>query len=373
MKKILIAANADAATNPRPNRMILFLKDHYDVYYLGTGCINDPKVQYIPLPLWRKDLFHRIYKLIRVKLGRYESYLRFNNEEQLIAQLQEHQFNAVICHDLILLPLLSKVHKKIIFDAREYYPRHFKDRPLWRFFLQELNQHLCEQYLKLPAYCMTVSRGLADEYFRSYGVRMEVFLSLPYEYKCNPSEVNPANIRMIYHGNANPSRKIEIMIQVMEYVDERFSLDLMMVFTKLDRGYYRKLEKLVQKHKNVRIIPPVPFDEIIPKTNKYDIGFFFCLPSTFNLKHTMPNKLFEFVQARLAVAIGPSPDMREFVEKQGVGIAAEKFTPQAMASALNKLTAADVIKFKQKSDIAARRFNASTNKEKILKIVEKIV
>ena len=87
----------------------------------------------------------------------------------------------------------------------------------------------------------------------------------------------------------------------------------------------------------------------------------------------MPNKLFEFVQARLGVAIGPSPDMKNFVEQQGVGIVAEEFTPRSMASALNKLSTSDIIEFKQKSNKVSREFNASANKKKALDLIEKVL
>lgn len=97
------------------------------------------------------------------------------------------------------------------------------------------------------------------------------------------------------------------------------------------------------------------------------------MPSSFNVKHMMPNKLFEFVQARLAVAIGPSPDMKKFVEQQGVGIVAEDFSPRSMASALNSLSTADIIRFKQKSNEAAKQFNASVNKKKILELIDQVI
>ena len=373
MKKILIAACADASTNPRPNRMIRFLKEKYDICYLGTGSIKDKKIHFIPLPSKTNNVLRRVNKLVQLKCGKYEDFVRYDNQEKFISILKGYQFDAIVCHDLLLLPLLSKINngEKIIFDAREYYPRHFEDRLLWKFLYQGLNEYLCEKYLGLPHYSMTVSQGLADEYLHNYGVKMDVMLSLPREEKCKPSDVDPDHIRMIYHGNAHPSRQIEVMIQVMDYVDKRFSLDLMMVGT--HSRYYRKLEKIVQQHPNVHIIPPVSFSKIICETNKYDVGLYFCLPSSFNVKYMMPNKLFEFVQARLGVAIGPSPDMKNFVEQQGVGIVAEEFTPRSMASALNKLSTSDIIEFKQKSNKVSREFNASANKKKALDLIKKVL
>ena len=83
-------------------------------------------------------------------------------------------------------------------------------------------------------------------------------------------EIPNSKLFIIGEGKTRP--QIEKMIQVMEYVDKRFSLDLMMVDT--DNRYYKRLNKIADKVDSVNIIPPVPFNAIIQETNKYDIGFF---------------------------------------------------------------------------------------------------
>ena len=37
---------------------------------------------------------------------------------------------------------------------------------------------------------------------------------------------------------------------------------------------------------------PVPFDEIIPMLNKYDLGFYYLEPKGFNVTYNLPNKFF---------------------------------------------------------------------------------
>ena len=84
-------------------------------------------------------------------------------------------------------------------------------------------------------------------------------------------------------------------------------------------------------------------------------------PVTFNLKHCMPNKLFEFIQGRLAVAIGPSPDMAKFLIDNEIGIIAESFEPEALAEKLNKLTAESITEMKNRSHELAYKWNAERN------------
>jgi hypothetical protein len=126
-------------------------------------------------------------------------------------------------------------------------------------------------------------------------------------------------------------------------------------------SYWDYLVNLVNTRNNVRIIPSVKMQEIIPTIKKYDIGVFIVPPANFNLKHTLPNKLFEYIQARLAVAIGPSPEMQEIVKKYQCGFISDDFSPKSMAELLNRQTAESIYQFKMNADIAAGELNNEKN------------
>ena len=184
--------------------------------------------------------------------------------------------------------------------------------------------------------------------------------------------INPNHIRIIHHGNASPDRCIEAMIETMDYVDSRFTLDLMLVAT-FHQDYFQKLQAMVEKRKNVHIIPPVSFEEIIPFSSYYDIGFFLVPPTTYNLQMCLPNKFFEFIQARLAIAIGPSPEMARLVQEYNLGIIAKDFSPQEMAKSLNALTKEQILQYKENANKAAKILNAEKEGEKLFKILEEAI
>ena len=192
------------------------------------------------------------------------------------------------------------------------------------------------------------------------------FTSFPTHY------VQENSIRIIHHGMASPDRYIHKMIEVMDYVDSRFTLDLMLVATYY-QDYFETLQQMAAERQNTRIIPIVPFEEIIPFTSQYDIGMFLVPFSTFNLKMCLPNKFFEFIQARLAIAIGPSPEMSKYVKTYKLGIISKDFTPQSMAESLNKLTKEEILQYKENSNKAAKILNAQKEGEKVLKILEEVL
>ena len=171
---------------------------------------------------------------------------------------------------------------------------------------------------------------------------------------------------------ASPERGIEVMIEAMDYVDSRFHLDLMLV-PNHQHEYFDKLQVMTQTRKNVRIIPPVPFEEIIPFTSRYDIGIFLCPPTTFNLANCLPNKFFEFIQARLMIAISPNPEMARLVRQYNLGIIAKDFSPQEMAKSLNSLSKGQILQYKENVNKAAKILNAEKEGEKLLKILEEVL
>ncbi|TSE31334.1 hypothetical protein Ttaiw_01508 [Tepidimonas taiwanensis] len=116
-----------------------------------------------------------------------------------------------------------------------------------------------------------------------------------------PSEVQEGRIRLIHHGAINRSRQIERMIDLMDFLDERFSLDLMLVNN--DAKYFGELRERAGRNPRIRFVEPVPFQEILSVLNRYDIGVYLLPFSNFNNRHALPNKFFEFVQGRLGIAI----------------------------------------------------------------------
>jgi hypothetical protein len=195
-------------------------------------------------------------------------------------------------------------------------------------------------------------------------------MSLPTLQDLHPLKPHPDHIKIVHHGAVGRSRKTEIMLEMMDYLDERFTLDLMMIVG--DVRYWERIVSLAGKKKNIRIVSPVSMQEIVLKTNQYDIGLFLVPPTNFNLQFTLPNKLFEYIQARLAVAIGPSIEMKKIVEKYDCGIVSKDFSPISLARELNRLSVEDILHFKENSHKAAQELNAERNAKRIRQIVREL-
>jgi glycosyltransferase involved in cell wall biosynthesis len=375
MKKVLVIAFSDLENDPRVFRQIDYLRKHYRVTAVGWTSPELEGVEFYKIqPLLRSPLT-RMRRAVEYKLRRYEKlYWSLYEYRPLLDILQRSKFDLILANDLDTLPFALKIANgaKILLDTHEYAPRHFADQITWRFFFQGFNEYLCGTYMKKCDEIITVSPGVAAEYKRNYGIDPIVITNAAEYVDLNPTPVDKKNIRMITHGVASPNRRLELMIRIMDYMDSRFHLDLMLlpVFPR----YYRRLEKMAAKRGNVSMIPPVERKEIIPSTNEYDISLIVFKPYTVNFRYGLFNKFFESLQARLAIVTGPSPEPQvEIVNRYGCGIVVDSFEPEEIAARLNRLTAEEIEGYKKKSHLAASELTASKNMEQLGSIVERLI
>jgi Glycosyltransferase Family 4 len=374
MKRILVISFSNLNTDPRVNRQIRLLATHYDVTAAGTADPNVDGVKYIPISTTRKPLLSKALAAAVLKLGRYEQYYWMDGRAQACrAALAQVQFDVIVANDIATLPLAFSIANgaKVILDAHEYAPRELEDSPFWRFFFQRYNDYLCRTYLGRIDAMFTVCRSIAEEYRKVYGVSASVLINAPPYLEIAPSTTVPDAIRMVHHGGAAPSRRLELMIEMMDLLDKRFRLDMFLMPSV--PAYLKRLSLLAAKGSRVRILPPIPMPQLTRRLNEYDLGVYILPPNSFNNEYALPNKFFEFVQARLGVAIGPSPEMASLIHRYKCGVVAEDFTPNALASKLIQLDRATLDYFKRRSHEAARALSFEENGQVLLRNVEKVL
>ncbi len=381
--KVLVMCLADPSSDPRPRRVIeLCISQGLDVSVLGYPT-RDPlsEVSYYEFPSPSLNIFNKIWRSIcsiassvmpSQSLGLFFEKLRFSFIYAAKVFLQGEKFDLLIVENIQLLPLAFEIkgEGKIIFDAREYYPRESEGELWFDLFESRRRVQVCREYLPRCDVVLTVSEGLRREFLKEFGVNTVVYRSTPpyVELPVRPTE--PHKFRMVYHGVANRNRRLENLIAVISLLDKRFMLDLILTG---NLRYQQELQHKAASRSRVSFPEPVPFDEIVQTIGRYDIGFFYCEPTTFNLQNCLPNKFFEFLQARLMIAIGPTPDMAELVNEYGCGVVAEEFSVQSMAKALNSLSAADIDIFKQQSDRATRELSFEKESVKMVAILNRLL
>lgn len=361
--KILLLSCKNPFHDPRPSRMLSFLKSIGTVF---IGCKEEIKSELTTFIIKQSFLmkcFQRFSQIITPNIiARWIPYLmHFKNTEQ--------NFDIIVCHDLILLPFAASLKKKskkciLIFDAREYYPLEFESSFLWKIQFQRFYHSLCERYLQKCDHVLTVSQGLQNMYHKYYKVKPIVFYSLPKYHQLLPVKVDNKVIKVIYHGAANTDRGIDIFIKAMRYLGRSYHLTLMLVEGTGGEKYMNDLKKSA-KDLPVTFKEPIPMENIIEKTNIFDIGLCCFPPSTANLQYSMPNKLFEYIQARLMIVATPLCEMKEFIKTENIGRVTKGFSAKDIADLLLSITKED-IQFHKEICSKKAKFFSNENQTQVL-------
>lgn len=370
MKKILILVFSNLKNDARLMRQINFLKNRYELTVCCFDSLPSNEYNIIILPAHQLTplkkalsavfLLLRQYSLAHAILHPYKKYLK--------QHLSGKHYDLIIANDVETLPLafeLATKETKVVFDAHEYAPKHFEDKLWWRIFFQGFNTFICRHYIPKVAGMMTIGQGLADEYEKNFGVKPQVVTNACGYVEMKPVEDNSETIRLVHHGIVNRSRRIELMIGIMKHLPANFTLDLVLMLTttssKQTKDYLQELKDLAANDPRINFPDAVPIEKIVPLLNRYDIGIIFAPPINFNYANGLPNKLFDYIQGRIGVLTGPTPEIAAIVQQYDLGVVSNDFTSQGFANKLIPLTREDIWRFKSNSNKAAHNLNAEKN------------
>ncbi|MCM8810896.1 MAG: hypothetical protein NC917_04525 [Candidatus Omnitrophica bacterium] len=376
MKRILMIAFSDIKNDPRVYRHINFIKDYYKVVAIGYKNPEISGVDFIKTEIREESIFDKFERAFFLKIKEYEKYYwdkyDFTN---VFRELKNEMFDLIIANDIDTLPLAFKIKgkAKVVFDAHEYFPKEFEESLYWRFFFQKYKEYLCKKYIPQVDVMITVGDRIAKEYFINYGIRPFVISNAAnYIDSLLPVDNRRSGIiKFVHFGYALESRKIELMIRTFKLLDK--SYELYLYLKPQSNRYYEKIKKMVKVTENVFLFDPIPYAEVIKTMNVYDLGFYILPTNNFNNANALPNKIFEFIQARLGIISGPSPEISNLVKKYGLGLITEDFTPEAAANVINKINYEDVWQFKNNAHKFAYELSAEKNKLEYLKIIENII
>jgi hypothetical protein len=343
----------------------------YQVTTAGFASPSIQGVEFIRIPQIPKPLPEKLFAAMLLKLGQFERYYWMDRKVRFALEALGHRrFDLIVANDVATLPLALRLAKgaSTVLDAHEYAPREFEEQWRFRFFLMRYADYLCRSYLSMTAGMSTVSDGIAKEYARQYGVLPKVIPNVPEYRHLDPAPVRFDAIRMVHHGAAVPGRRLESMIDLMRLLDKRFLLDFYLISS--DPAYLIRLKERAANDPRIRFLAPIDTDSLPETLNQYDIGLYILQPSSFNNAHALPNKFFEFVQARLATAIGPSPEMQRLARRYGFGIVAQDFTPGALAREMNALTVERLAALKANAHEAARELCFERFADTFLSLIE---
>jgi hypothetical protein len=350
--RILIVSYTRTEQEPRIIKQIAEFRGTYHITTAGYGPPPEGVDAHIELdPTPRATGLGRIPGifsfLLLVRMHRLYSLLE-PRDRSAYELLRAGEWDAIVAHDAATLFMTSRLTARhgVLADMHEYAPKQSLPSVKWNLLYQPYYSWVCRTYAARAAAVTTVSSGIVDEYRRVFGFEATLVVNAtPYQ----DLSVKPVGtpLRLVHSGGVSPQRRLDLMIQGVRDSSADVTLDLFLV--EGEPGLMAELRALAAGDPRIRFLDPVPYAALVSTLNSYDVGLSIFPPTTFNLAWCLPNKFFDFIQARLGVIVGPSPEMARFVEQYQMGLVLPDFEASSLTSALDSLSAERIAEWKKAS------------------------
>lgn len=273
--------------------------------------------------------------------------------------LESGSWDVVLANDVdsVGLALTLDVRRGVHADLHEYAPRQKEDNLRWRLFVAPFIRWMCRTFVRRANSVTTVGEGIASAYRRELSINAEVVSNAAPFVDLSPTETSQP-IALVHSGACLRDRNISAIVDAVERATSNVALSLYL--TPNDPQFLEELRHKAKGSKRITVCEPVPYEQLAATLNAFDVGIHILPPVSFNNLWALPNKFFDYVQARLGVIIGPSPEMMNVMQGKDFGVVADDFTAGSLARRLDELTPEVVARWKHAADAAASELSAES-------------
>jgi glycosyltransferase involved in cell wall biosynthesis len=330
-KKVVVSVINDLVTDQRVARVCNSLYESgFEVILIGRSLKTS-------LPMDRRP-----YKVKRMKLL-FSSGPLFYLEYTIRLFLELACIKADVFHsnDLdTLLPncIIAKLkRKKLVYDSHEYFTEvpelqtHPTKKRIWSFI-----ESLCFRHANI---IFTVNNSIADIYTKQYQKEVLVVRNFPYKRtvtqtytKSDFSIREDVKLIILQGSGINIDRGAEEAVDAMQYINGAVLViagggDVIPIL--------RETVREKQLEDKVIFIPKLPYHTLIQLTSLADVGLSLDKDTNLNYRYSLPNKLFDYIQAGIPIIASPLPEIKRIIEEYEVGICIENHESDELVSKIN--------------------------------------
>lgn len=353
---LLILSFSPLESDARVLKQIELFRDRYAVTTCGIGEFEREGIDHIRIPdgLAARELEGKLITLRQYRAA----YWRIPAVRWAAKALRGRRFDIILANDVEAVPLALRQRPTfgVHADLHEYSPRLHEQNEAWMRLIKPFWDWVCRRFVSRASSWSTVSGGLARQYEIDFGFAPVVVTNATPYRDVEPRPVH-APIRLVHSGVCLRNRDLLETIRGVQRSSADCTLDLYLMPN--DPVHLEELRAAADEVPGrVRVNAPVPYSELVTVLQDYDMGIFILPPNSFSHEWALPNKLFDFVQARLGIVVGPSPEMADYVRRYGLGLVTEGFDVDDISRALDGLTPEVVADFKRAAQESAHELGA---------------
>lgn len=303
--KVLVSVFNNLSTDQRVEKVCRTLSENgFQPELIGNNWCGLPEMKR-DYPFFRIVLKSKVLKFayVEFQMKLYQELLRKANKDTIL-----------LSNDLdTLLPnylISKKFNIPIVFDSHEI----FTEMPAVNGrFTQKIWRSLESFIVPKLRYMMTASESYADWFAKTYEIgRPIVVQNFPRktENLQDYSLVNSPKI-ILYQGVINPSRGLDKMIPAMQLIE---NAEFWIAGDGPKKIEYVALTKHLKLENKVKFIGKLHPEKLREITKKADVGLSIEENNGLSYYFSMPNKVSDYIQARIPVVVSDFPEMRKVVD-----------------------------------------------------------
>ncbi|PMC36608.1 hypothetical protein CJ195_14330 [Bacillus sp. UMB0899] len=268
---------------------------------------------------------------------------RFLHTFSVFKQAKETKADLYHFHDPELLPvgvlLRLFTRKPVVFDVHEHYPNAIMSKKYLKKWLKNPVRIAYEiiEKISLPTLSGVIytTEEVGERYKKYTSCKIENY-PLP-EMFPSTSRENKKDEYLLYLGGITAIRGIEELVEGFSHVLKlKPDAKLLFVGSFESKSFEEKIHEKVNKlglKDNIEFKGKVPYQEIERYLSEATIGIIPYLPVPNHLV-CLPNKLFEYMAAGVAVIASDFPHYRKVVESSNSGLLVNPERPQSISKAM---------------------------------------
>ncbi len=345
-QRIIVSVTNDLCHDMRVHKVCTYLlKQNFEVVLVGRKLkdsaviARDYKTKRFSLLFNKNWIFYAEYNL------RLFIYLLFTKHTHLLA----NDLDTLLANYLV-----HKIKKSLLtYDSHEYFTEvpELIHNPIAKKIWTAIEKHI---FPKLK-YVYTVNNSIAKCYKDMYHVKVGVIRNVPFTFnKTNnvPADF-PTNKKVIILQGAgiNVDRGAEEAVLAMSYLPQC----VLLIIGKGDAiPNLKKLVVINQLIERVIFLPKMSYESMMNYTQHAHVGLSLDKNTNLNYKFSLPNKLFDYIQAKIPVVASNLVEITNIINKYNVGETIISHAPQDIANAIEIVLYKN---YQQNLELAAAELN----------------
>lgn len=370
VKRVIVSVTNDLSTDQRVHKSCVLLQEAgWDVVLVGRK-LGDS------LPL------NRIYKTHRFRLFFKKGPLFYANYSiRLFFFLLFRKADLLWSNDLdTLWPnyWVSKVKDcPLVYDTHEYFTGvpELEARPR----IQRIWKAIEKSIFPKLKHVITVNQSIANLYKKEYGLDLTVVRNIPPTFDVR----TPSN----RENWGLPENEIVFILQGSGINIDRGAEESVMALAQTDSAHLvilgggdviPALNEIVSRFKlenRVHFFPRMPYEKMMECTRLADVGLTLDKDTNVNYRYSLPNKLFDYLQAGIAVLASGVVEVKRIVTDYNLGLIIPSHDPSDIALQMNKLIQDEekLNRFKLNAKSAALELHWDIEKTSLTQMIDRFV